>query len=240
MSNEEDAIRESLRALAKFFIDDGTLGDTLRRVCELACVVTPAKYAGITMIVEGNPRTGVFTHEDAPEIDVTQYHSGEGPCMYAFRDQSIYRIDSTADDARWPAFARTAAGHGIGSVLSVPLAARGASLGALNLYAKEPASFTAAHEQSVTLFADQASIALANAQVYWDSRQLSENLTQAVESRETIGQAVGILMAVGGRSPDAAFQILANASQRENRKVRDIAQEIVDRTVERTTDGTPG
>jgi GAF domain-containing protein len=240
MSNEEDAVRGSLRALAQFFINDGTLGDTLRRVCELACTITPAKYAGITMIVEGNPRTGVFTHEDAPEIDAAQYDLGEGPCMYAFRDQLIYRIDATADDARWPEFARTAADHGIGSVLSVPLAARGESLGALNLYAEKASSFTAGHEESLTLFADQASIALANAQVYWDSRQLSENLTQAIESRETIGQAVGILMAVGGRSPDAAFQILANASQRENRKVRDIAQEIVDRTVERGTEGTAG
>jgi GAF domain-containing protein len=117
------------------------------------------------------------------------------------------------------------------------LAARGRPLGALNLYAQAPASFTDAHEESVTLFAGQASIALANAQVYWDARQLGENLTQAIDSREAIGRAVGILMAVGGRSPDAAFQILANASQRENRKVRDIAAEIVERTVERGNGG---
>jgi AmiR/NasT family two-component response regulator len=48
---------------------------------------------------------------------------------------------------------------------------------------------------------------------------------------------VGILMAAGGRSPEDAFQVLASASQRENRKVRDIAEEIVIRTVERRTDG---
>jgi AmiR/NasT family two-component response regulator len=78
---------------------------------------------------------------------------------------------------------------------------------------------------------------LANAQVYWDARQLSENLSQAIDSRETISQAVGILIAVGGRSPDDAFQILVNASQHENRKVRDIAQDIVNRTVERGTEG---
>lgn len=107
----------------------------------------------------------------------------------------------------------------------------------MNLYAPAPASFTAAHEESVVIFAGQASIALANAQVYWDTRQLGENLTQAIESRETIGRAVGILMAIGGRSPDAAFQVLATASQRENRKVRDIAVEIVERTVARGKKG---
>ena len=233
MQDEEDAIREGVRALTQFFVDDGTLGDTLHRVCELSCSVTPASYAGITMIVEGRPGTGVFTHADAPEIDATQDRSGEGPCMYAFRDQRAYRIDSTTDDTRWPEFAGVAAAHGIGSTLSVPLAARGRPLGALNLYAIAPESFTDAHEETATHFAGQASIALANAQVYWDSRQLGENLTQAIESRETIGRAVGILMAVGGRSPDAAFQILANASQRENRKLREIAVEIVERTVAR-------
>lgn len=237
MENEEEAIRESLRALTQFFVNDGTLGDTLLRVSEMACSITPAEYAGITMIVEGKPRTGVFTHPDAPEIDEAQYRYGEGPCMSAFRDGLVYRIDSTATDNRWPAFARTAAAHDIRSTLSVPLSARGETLGALNLYAGAEGAFTDAHASTVRLFADQASIALANAQVYWDARQLSENLTEAIKTRETISQAVGILMAGGGRSPDAAFRVLASASQRENRKVRDIAEEIVTRTVERSSEG---
>ena len=233
MEDEQDAIRESLRALTQFFVNDGTLGATLLRVSEMACAVTPASYAGITMMVEGSPRTGVFTHPDAPEIDQAQYRSGEGPCMYAFRDQEIYRIDVMAEDDRWPEFARLALVHGIHSTLSLPLSARGESLGALNLYSTSPQAFTSVHEKSGSLFADQASIALANAQVYWDAQQLSENLSQAIESRETIGHAVGILMAAGGRTPDDAFALLASASQRENRKVREIAEEIVSRTVKR-------
>ena len=107
----------------------------------------------------------------------------------------------------------------------------------MNLYAEAENAFTAEHEESVGVFADQACIVLANAQVYWDARQLSENLGQAIETRETISQAVGILIAAGGRTPEEAFQILVNASQRENRKVRDIAEEIVARTVERRGEG---
>jgi GAF domain-containing protein len=237
MQDEHEAIEESLRALTRFFVNDGTLSDTLLRVSQMACEITPAKYAGITMMVEDSPRTGVFTHSDAPEIDEAQYRTGQGPCMQAFRDQRTYRIDSTLEDNRWPEFAKVASAHGIRSTLSVPLAARGQSLGALNLYSESTGAFTPAHERSTRLFADQASIALANAQVYWDARQLSENLTQAIETRETISQAVGILIAIGGRSPEEAFQVLVNASQRENRKVRDIALDIVNRTVERRTDG---
>jgi GAF domain-containing protein len=241
MENEEEAIRESLRALTQFFVNDGTLGDTLLRVSEMACAITPAMYAGITLLVDGAPRTGVFTHPDAPEIDEAQYRSGEGPCMYAFRNQQTYRIDDTTSETRWPEFAAAALGHGIHATLSVPLAARGDGIGALNLYAQSPRAFTDAHEKGVHVFAEQASIALANAQVYWDARELSENLSEAIKTREVISQAVGILMAAGGRTPDDAFQTLASASQRENRKVRDIATDIVARTVQRGSKGSaPG
>jgi GAF domain-containing protein len=190
------------------------------------------------MMVEGSPRTGVFTNPEAPEIDEAQYRTGQGPCISAFHYEQIYRIDSTSEDDRWSEFAKTALTHGIHSTLSVPLSARGESLGALNLYAEIPSAFDEEHERSVSLFADQASIALANAQVYWDAHQLSENLSEAMKTRETISQAVGILMARGGRSPDDAFQLLRSASQRENRKVRDIAEQIVARTVERKTGDT--
>jgi GAF domain-containing protein len=237
MDDEQEAVRQSLRALTQFLVNDGTLGDTLRRVSEMACAVTPAAYAGITLMVEGKAQTGVFTHPDAPEIDEAQYQSGEGPCMYAFRDQTVYRIESTATDERWPEFARTALSHNIHSTLSLPLTARGEGLGALNLYAQTDGAFSESHEQLAIIFADQASIVLANAQVYWDARELGENLSEAIKTREVISQAVGILMAVGGRSPDAAFKMLSSASQRENRKVRDIASEIVTRTVERKTVG---
>jgi GAF domain-containing protein len=121
--------------------------------------------------------------------------------------------------------------------LQVPLTVHGESLGALNLYAETAGAFTKAHEETVQVFADQAAIALANAQVYWDARHLSENLTQAIKSRETIDHAVGILMATGGRSPQDAFQLLVRASQRENRKLRDVAEEIVTRTIERKREG---
>jgi GAF domain-containing protein len=110
--------------------------------------------------------------------------------------------------------------------------ARGESLGALNLYSRT-APFDQAAGDRVLAFARHAAIVLANAQVYWDARQLTENMQQAMASRSQIDQAMGILMADGGRSADEAFQLLVHASQRENRKLRDIATEIISRVTER-------
>jgi GAF domain-containing protein len=224
---------DAFAALTQFFVHDGTIGETLRRVSELACEAGPADMVGITMLVEGKPSTGVFTDEEAPEIDKSQYGSGEGPCLDAFRTQETYRIDSTATETRWPDFVSIAASHGIKSTLSLPITARGEGIGALNLYARAASAFSDEDVDRLRAFASQAAFVLANAQLYWDSRQLSQNLTQAMESRATIEHAVGIVMAGGGKSPEEAFEVLARASQRENRKLRDIAQDIVERAMNR-------
>jgi len=215
-------------ALEEFFVADTTLSETLTRVAELACAVSRADMAGITLLVEGRPRTGVFTDPEAVVIDESQYGSGDGPCLDAFRIGQTFRIDEMSQEQRWPEFGRAASEHGIVTTLSLPIIARDESFGALNLYARQPGVF--AQEPSATLdgFVRQAAILLANSQAYWQARELGENLATAMRSRATIERAVGILMAPGGRSAEEAFQVLVRASQRENRKLRDIAADVVE------------
>ncbi|MDP9072079.1 MAG: GAF and ANTAR domain-containing protein, partial [Actinomycetota bacterium] len=192
-----------------------------------------ADMAGITMLVEGRPKTAVFTDETAVDIDAAQYETGVGPCLDAFRHQEVFRIDSTDKDDRWPAFCESAASYGIKSTLSVPLVANHEGVGALNLYSREEGAFSEDHERVAQTFAAQAGIALANAQAYWDAYQLSQNLSEAMKSRATIEQAKGILMGARRCDADEAFQILVRASQRENRKLREVAEQIVRNTAQR-------
>jgi GAF domain-containing protein len=225
-----DPLRESLAALSGFFVGGATVRDTLFRVTELAERAVPqSAMTGITMLVEGKPATAVFTNGEAPEIDSAQYKTGEGPCLEAFRSQQVVIIESTESDDRWPDFCVTAIEHGVRSMLSLPLAANGEAVGALNFYALSPAAFGDAEREAATGFATQAAIVLANAQAYWDARNLSEQLSEAMRSRATIEQAKGIIMSQSGVGPDAAFELLVRASQRENRKLRQIAEDLVRR-----------
>ncbi|MBW8825703.1 MAG: GAF and ANTAR domain-containing protein [Acidobacteria bacterium] len=227
-------LTSSLAALSRFFVGDGTLEETLSRVTYLAVdAIPPADFAGITMMVEGRHRTAIFTDETAPEIDEAQYNSGEGPCLDAFREQQIRRIDSTLADGPWPQFRLAAAAHGIRSTLSVPMLVEKAAVGAMNLYANRERAFGDDDAETAMLFASQAAIVLANAQAYWDARELSTGLSEAMQHRAVIEQAKGILMAAQGCDEDTAFDLLVKASQRENLKLRDIAQRIVDTTIAR-------
>jgi GAF domain-containing protein len=220
-----------LTALAQFVVTDGTLDDTLLRMVELACKAVPADMAGITLLAEGRPATGVFTDPQAAGLDTAQ-PGADGPCRESFRCQQVCRIDSIYTEQRWPEFTAAAAAHGVTASLSVPLTACGERLGVLALYSRS-GPFTVEAVLQAENFAVPASVLLANAQAYWDARRLAERLQLAMRSRATIEHAVGILMAGGGRTPEETFQLLVRASQRENRKLRDLAADIVDHTVHR-------
>jgi GAF domain-containing protein len=237
----ESPLTSSLAALSRFFVGDGTLQETLSRVADLTVeALPPVELAGITMMVEGRPETAIFSDEEAPEIDEAQYRTGDGPCLTAFRESRAIRIDSTLRDGPWKEFRETASAHGVRSTLSLPLLVDKEAVGALNLYARREAAFGDEEVETASLFASQAAIVLANAQAYWDARELSSGLSEAMKHRAVIEQAKGVLMAAEGLDEDAAFQVLVSASQRENVKLRDIAKRIMEQSVARAARAKEG
>ncbi|HUR23135.1 MAG TPA: GAF and ANTAR domain-containing protein, partial [Acidimicrobiales bacterium] len=145
------------------------------------------------------------------------------------RNGKTFRIDDTTKDDRWTAFSEAAAACGIRSTLSIPLVANHEGLGALNFYSRTANAFSEEDEEIAGQFGVQAAVVLANAQAYWDAHFLSQNLAAAMQSRAVIEQAKGIMMGAQRCSADEAFQILVRASQRENRKLREIAEGLVSR-----------
>lgn len=233
-------LNESLAALSRFFVGDGTFEDTLQRVTDLTVdAIEGAELAGLTMIAEGRKRTAVFTDELAPEIDRSQYESGEGPCIDAFETGKVQTIESTLEEGPWPEFRQAATEHGIHSTLSLPMMVDRKTVGAMNLYARRERAFSQEDHEVGLLFAGQAAIVLANTQAYWDAHQLSLRLSEAMSSSSVIEQAKGMLMAAQACTADEAFELLVQASQRENVKLRDVAQRIVDEAVARGRHSKP-
>ena len=228
-----DSRAQALSALSQFLVAKQSIGDTLLRVSEITTDALPAaEMAGIAVLGDdGKPTTGVFTDDEAPEVDSAQYESGRGPCLDAWRTGQIVRIDDMAGAGdQYPEFSTMAKEHGIESTLSLPLVAGGDGIGALNLYARKVGGFTSHDEGLGMELAAAAAIVLANASSYWGATTLNDQLQEAMKSRAVIEQAKGMLMAQRPDiTADAAFDMLRRASQRENMKLRDIARRIVDR-----------
>ncbi|MBW3669698.1 MAG: GAF and ANTAR domain-containing protein [Actinobacteria bacterium] len=201
----------------------------LERVALIATETVPGcDLASITMLKRGTPATPVCTDKAALALDETQYEAGDGPCLAAIRHRGVEEV-SIAVERRWPPFTSEARKRGVQSVLSVPLGDPEVVHGALNLYSRSRPEYDDAARTIACLFADQVGIAAANASAYAEAYELSHQLREAMESRAVIEQAKGILIAAQRCTPEQAFDILKRASQNQNRKVRAVAVEIVER-----------
>lgn len=200
--------------------EHGDVDATLAAITAAAVTTVPGVNGASVSLVTGRRVTSrAPTSELVGDVDQLQTEVDEGPCLDALRDQETVRVDDFSTDDRWPRFAGEAARRGMGSLLSFQLFTDGDNLGALNLYAGRPRSFDPDAEAVGAVFAAHAAIALSAA------RQ-EENLRRAVDHRDLIGQAKGILMERHRITADQAFAVLARASTHTNRKLFDLAEEL--------------
>ncbi len=221
-------LSEGLARIAGLVLTEETLHSVLELVVALAKrTIGGVDGCGVTMFRDGKFSTAAHSDELVVLIDAKQYDHGSGPCVSAIEEGKRFRVSDLATDGRWEAFARDATAAGIRSVLSVPFVPVDEPIGALNIYSRAVGAFSEAHEELATLLAQQAGVVLANSQAYDEREEVNEQLREALRSREVIGQAKGILMHRDSISGDDAFTVLRKISQNSNRKLRDVADEIV-------------
>jgi GAF domain-containing protein len=221
-----------LSQLAGVMLSEPDLPSALRRVTELAAGIVPqCDGASLTMRKEGRPVAAAADDNWATELDELQHREQEGPCLNCLREGTVFRVRDLAVDSRFPTYGPRAAERGARAAVSLPLAADGRTVGALNLYSRQPDVFDGAGLALAELLAAHASLAVQASTAYYTNRDLAEQLREAISSRATIEQAKGVLVAQQRCSPDDAFQLLVLASQRLNRKLREVAQTVVDGAV---------
>lgn len=224
-----DELTTAMSELASLLVDEDDLPGMLDRVAKLAARSIPdCDSAGVTLVAGDEPITAAASDERTLMVDQAQYKVGDGPCLEAYRARTVQRVVVEEAMQRYPEFAMAAREAGIRSFLAAPLLVRGDGIGALNLYSSERHGFVALDEAVVVLFAAQAAVAVANSRLYQSARLLSAQLEAAMASRAVIEQAKGVIMAVKAVDEDVAFDLLRRTSQAENRKLRQIASDVVD------------
>ncbi|MGH3966038.1 MAG: ANTAR domain-containing response regulator [Pseudonocardiaceae bacterium] len=220
---------ESLAALTGVLLNEETLAAILQLFVSLCrSTMEGVDGASISLLRQQGFATNNATSEEVRDLDRVQYQSGKGPCVAATQEGCRVKAVLAEADPRWPEFADAARAQGFVGVLSTPLAPRGLPLGALNLYARTRAGFGPAAEETAQLFADQASVVLANAEPFGAVERLHAQLREALGARDVIRQAEGILMARHRCSADEAFDLLREDSERSSKKLRDLAREMVE------------
>jgi GAF domain-containing protein len=187
----------------------------------VACTVTVER--------DGALSTFAYSSEEGRRLDETQYAFGIGPCLAALREQRSVLIDDLQLDQRWAPYTYAVAKLGVRSVLAVPIRTEPLSQAALNCYAHAVHAFD---PETVKLVEDQAasmSRILRLALRLHAPEVFSEDLRAALKSRAVVDAAIALVMlqARGGR--DGALDLLQAAAASGNRRIQEIAREIVAR-----------
>jgi GAF domain-containing protein len=203
----------------------------MEQVVELASTITdPPSVCGVTMRRDREIATIANSGDLAVRADEIQYGRGQGPCLDALHSGMVIHVPDLTTDGRWPDYRSHALTQGVRSSLSLPLIVRGETLGALNLYSAVLHSFTDAEIRQAAAFARQAATSLAIVLRHADQVKLEDQLRDAIATRGVIDQALGIMMAQRGCNAAEAFTVLREASQHRNRKVYEIAAELIETT----------
>ncbi len=219
---------DAYKALAEVVLVDRPLDAVLNEVAGIAQSWMPGSVAtSVTLMHADKAWTAAYSGHMALDADELQYQQGYGPCLDAGRTGMAMVVTDMRAENRWPAYTSRVLEHGVVSSLSAPLPFQGGTVGALNNYSRQPDAFG---EESLELANEITSfigIAVMNADAHAEASATVAHMRQALESRKTIDMALGILIAQHHCTPEEAFAIPSGASQSRNRKLRDLAAELV-------------
>ena len=185
---------------------------------------------GVTVRRGGDVLTVASSNDLAVAVDEVQYGTGTGPCLDCLAHGQVLAVVDMVDESRWGSFPSHAIGHGVRSSLSVPLDVDGRTIGALNAYGSTPDLFVGGVRDGLVEFGGQTQTSLAVALRSAEQADLVAQLHAAMQSRSVIDQALGILMARQRCTAGEAFAVLRSASQSRNRKLADIAADLITAT----------
>lgn len=228
-------LTEQFLSLSGVLFSEQSMQSMLDLTVVLAQDVIPATFGtGVTLIREGKKTTAAYTDDLVKLADELQYDLDEGPCLSSWEQGVAFRIDDMEQERRWPRWAPAASALGMNSLISVPLVVRGKTrMGAAKAYSKQPAAFDDRDARILSMFADQASLVLANAQAFTDAQQLEDQLKGALLGRQVLGQALGILMEREKTDESGAFTSLRQAAKSSGMTLQSIAEGLVLKAAER-------
>ncbi|MGW6278524.1 GAF and ANTAR domain-containing protein [Kribbella sp. NPDC055071] len=197
--------------------------ETVDAVVQFALQAVRCKQASVVLIAQGRrPEVLAVTAPALANLYQQQIDVGAGPLLTTIEQQQVVLIPDVAAETRWSRqWVEQVLGAGIRSALHLPLMLGNRPQAVLNLYGEHPGGFDADDIAVAHILARHATVAIASA-------RHEATMAQAVDARKLVGQAMGILMERYDLDGDRAFEVLKRYSQHNNRKLRDVAQELID------------
>jgi GAF domain-containing protein len=213
----------SLAEVARTINRPQSMAETLDAIAHAAERAIPGfDEVGISLMhADGKVETKAATGDLVWQLDSLQYELDEGPCVSSLREEPVIVVDHVRHAQRWPRYVPEAVKRGLKAQMALRLYVdEDGTLGGINLYSTSGEEIEPHAPDVAQLFAAQAAVALGHAQEV-------HHLNRALESRQQIGEAIGVLIERYQLDQQAAFNFLVRLSSRSNTKLREVAARVV-------------
>ena len=235
-SNEGD-VRRRERLLARAFVrladtlaDEFDVVEFLHGLSVDSVEIIGAEAASVMLAdTRGGLRLIASSEERMRTLELFEIQSAQGPCLDAFGTGQPVQASAAESRNRWPVFAPRASEAGFRVMCAVPMRARADTIGALNLFRGNDEPFNDAELDIARAMAQVATIALIQERAIRERSLLTEQLQSALRSRVVIEQAKGMLAEHLSTTVDEAFQLLNRYARDHNRRLTDVARDVVER-----------
>lgn len=231
------ARRESLLArafvrLADTLVDEFDVVQFLHGLSTDSAEILNAEAAGVMLAdTRGGLRLIASSAERMRLLELFEVQGAQGPCIDAFGSGQTVQTDVAEGRIRWPEFAPQASEAGFRVMCAVPLRVRTDVIGALNLFRSSDDFFSESELEIAQAMAQVAAIALIQERALEQRNLLAGQLQAALRSRVVIEQAKGMIAEYLTTSVDDAFSVLNKHARDHNRKLSDVARDVVNRKI---------
>jgi GAF domain-containing protein len=221
-------VRAALGELGRLRFGEMRVEDALHEIVHTTHTMFDVDGAGLMLTdSEQHLRSVAASDERLAHLEELQIEHSEGPCIAAYEDKQLVGVEDLAHDTRWPKFSNAATSRRVRAVLASPLPYNQDAVGVVAVVSERSRPWSAEGELALLAFTDLAALLIASMMQNQEKSELATQLQGALDSRQIIEQAKGVLVGQHGITPRAAFEQLRAQARSERRKVAALCAEVV-------------
>lgn len=232
-TSKEGRLYEAFSSIAETLTSDYDVVQLLHTVMGECLELLDVQAGGLLLKnADGQLELVASTSEGASFVEVMQLNAGAGPCVECLQTgHPVSVLDVEQVNADWSQFQDAALQQGYHSAHAVPLRVRSETIGSIGLFRAGTGDLDRTDADVARTLASLASVGIMQERIVRDSTLVAEQLQRALDSRVVIEQAKGVLAATTDVDMDDAFRMLRSHARSSNRKLHDVAQAVVARTL---------
>src|SRR6201992_3135638 len=202
--------------------------DALHEIVQTTHTMFDVDGAGLMLTDDEQQLRSVAASDDRlAHLEELQIEHDEGPCSAAYADKQLVGAEDLTSDSRWPNFSGAAVSRQVRAVLASPLPYNQDAVGVVTVVSGKSRPWSAEGELALLAFTDLAALLIASMMQSQEKSELATQLQGALDSRQIIEQAKGVLLGRHGIPPRVAFEQLRAQARSERRKVSVLCAEVV-------------